>query len=127
MNDKINQFVPEHLFSVKISNEKTNVVALDLFPTQNDEIFGPTHHESGKFMAQEFLNFVSLLDGDGHPDAVDGGLDENPLLIVSGYDDRVQEQLRGLLHLDFWFVVTFNFLRTEVFQAHGSLQSAFHA
>ena len=50
-------------------------------------------------MAEELFDVVGLLDGDGDADGVDGGLDEDALLLVPGDDHRVQQRLLRLPHL----------------------------
>ena len=60
------------------------------------------------------------------PDAVDAGLDEDPLLLVPGHDDGVEEQLGRLLDLDLWLVVPLHLLAREVLQTHRGLQRPLH-
>ena len=72
MNDKVDEFVSQHLFSVKIGDQKANIITFDLFTTQDDKVFCPTHHKPGEFVAQQFFNLVCLLDGNGNTNAVDG-------------------------------------------------------
>ena len=99
---------------------------LNLLPSENDKVLGPPHHEPGELVGQQLLYLVRLLDGDRDPDGVDGGLDEDPLLLVPGDDDGVEQHLRRLLHLDLGLVVALHLLRGEVLQAHGRLQRALH-
>ena len=69
---------------------------------------------------------ASLLDGDGDADGVDGGLDEDALLLVPGDDDRVEEHLGRLAHLDLGLVVPLHLLTREVLQTHRGLQRPLH-
>ena len=50
MNDKVDEFVSQHLFSVKIGDQKANIITFDLFTTQDDKVFCPTHHKPDKSM-----------------------------------------------------------------------------
>ena len=50
------------------------------------------------FLSVSF-SLSSLLDGDGDPDGVDGGLDEDPLPLVPGDYDWAEEELLGGGHL----------------------------
>ena len=61
------QLVPEHFLRVKVGDEKADVVALNFLPPQDDKVFRPPHHESHEHLAQEGVDIVQLLDGNGHP------------------------------------------------------------
>lgn len=65
---------------------------LDFLSPEDDEIFRPPHHESHKLVAEQLLDLVGLLNSDGHPDGVDGGLDQDALFLVSGRNNRSTEQ-----------------------------------
>jgi hypothetical protein len=52
-----------------------DVVSFNLFSSEDDEIFCSSHHESHKFVAQQLLDLVGLLDGDRHADRVYARLD----------------------------------------------------
>ena len=104
MDDKVDQLVPIHLFSVEVGNQKTDVVALkqdtfyiltegpkskfsvnpylNLLSSENDKVFRPPHHESHELVTEQSLNLVGLFDGNGHSDGVDRGLDQNSLLLI---------------------------------------------
>lgn len=83
---------------------------LDFLSSENDEIFCPSHHESHELVTQKLFDLVSLFDGDGDPNGVDGRFDQNAFLLVSGNDHRIEDQLGRLLDLDFWLVVSLHLL-----------------
>ena len=62
MNDKVYKLVPQHLLSVKVSDEEADVVTLDLLPPQDDEVLGAAHHEPHELVAEQLLHVVRLLD-----------------------------------------------------------------
>lgn len=78
-------------------------------------------------MDQDVLDLVCLLDLDAYPHAVDAGLDEDSLVLVSRNDQRVQEDFGGGLGLDLGDIVTLRGLRCEVGQAEGGRETAPHA
>ena len=120
------QLVPEHFLRVKVGDEKADVVALNFLPPQDDKVFCPPHHESHEHLAQEGVDIVQLLDGNGHPHRVDAGLDHDRFLLIPGDDDRVEQKLRALPDLDLRLVVSFNLLTGEVLHTHGRLQRPLH-
>ena len=61
------QLVPEHFLCVEVGDEKTDVIALDLLSPQDDKVLCPSHHESHEHLAQQRVDVVQLLDGDGDP------------------------------------------------------------
>ena len=65
----------------------------------------------------------SLLDGDGDADGVDGGLDEDALLLVPGDDHRVQQHLGRLSHLNWikWINWIFRLKCTVIIQVINSM------
>lgn len=89
MNDKVDEFVSVHLLGVKIGDQETDIVPLDFFPPQDHKVFGSSHHEAHKLMAQKFLDLIGLLDGDGYPNRVDRWLDQNPFLLISRNNHRI--------------------------------------
>ena len=107
---------------MKVCDEKADVVALNLLPPQDDEVLCSPHHEAHEHPAEQAVNVVQLLDGDGDPHRIDAGLYQNFLLLVPGYDNRVQKQLRRLLDLNLRLVVSLHLLTGEVLEAHGGLQ-----
>lgn len=61
--------------------------------TENHKVLSTHRHEPGKLVAEDLLNLVRLLDGDGHADRVDRRLDENLLHLVTRHDERLEEDL----------------------------------
>ena len=61
------QLVPEHFLCVEVCDEKADVIALDLLPPQDDKVLRPPHHESHEHLAEQRVDIVQLLDGNGHP------------------------------------------------------------
>ena len=121
MNDKVDQFVPQHFFSMKIGNQETNVIAFNLFSPQNDEIFGTSHHESSEFVTKQLFNFICLFDCNWNSNTIDRRFNKNFFFVISGYGHRVEQEFWWLFDLNFRFVMAFNFLRWKIFQTHGSL------
>lgn len=72
------------------------------------------------------LDLVCLLDLDGYADTIDAGLDEYPLVLVTGNGQGRQENFRGGLRLNLGDIVSFGGLGCEVGQAEGSCQTAPH-
>ena len=71
MDNKVNQFVPEHFFGMKIGNKETYIISFYFFPSQNHEIFSTSHHETSEFMAEQFFNFISLFNSNRHTNTVE--------------------------------------------------------
>ena len=113
----------QHLLRVKVGDEEADVVALDLLPPQDHEVLRSPHHEAHELVAKQLLDVIRLFDCDRDPDRVDAGLYQDPLLLVPGHDDRVEEKLWRFLDLDLGLVVPLHLLAGEVLQTHGGLQS----
>ena len=56
---------------------------LDGFPSQNEERLGTLCQEAGELVDQDVFDLVCLLDSDADADAVDTGLDEDTLVLVT--------------------------------------------
>ena len=80
--------------------------------------------EAGELVDQDVLNLVRLLDLDGHADGVYAGLDEDPLVLVSGDRQGRQEDLGGRLGLDLGHVVPLGCLRGKVGERQRRRQAA---
>lgn len=63
---------------------------LDWFPPQHNEALRPLHHETREFVTKNAFNFVCLFDLDTESDGIDGGLDQDTLIFVARYRQRVQ-------------------------------------
>lgn len=97
---------------------------LDWFPPQDEESLGSLGQESGKLVDQDVFDFVGLLDLDADAHTVDAGLDEDSLVLVSGNDQGVQQNLGGGLGFDLRDIVSFGGLGSEVGQAEGGCHAA---
>jgi hypothetical protein len=62
---------------------------LDGLPSENEERFGTLCQEAGELVDQDVFDLVCLLDPDADADAVDTGLDEDTLVLVTGDSQRV--------------------------------------
>merc|ERR550534_1732450 len=62
MNDKVDKLVPQHLLGVKVSYEEADVIALNILPPQDDEVFRASHHEPHELVTEQLLHVVRLLD-----------------------------------------------------------------
>lgn len=80
--------------------------------------------EAGELVDQDVLNLVGLLDLYGHPDRVDGRLDEHPLVLVTGDRQGRQQHLGGALGLDLGDVVSLGCLGGEVAEGEACRQAA---
>lgn len=127
VDHEIDQLVFVHLLRVEVGDQEADVVALDRFPAQNDKVLGSHHHEPGELVAENFLDFVGLLDGDADPDGVDARLDQDALLFVARNDDRIEEEFLAAPHLDLGFIVSLDDLRREVDETHRGGQCVPHS
>jgi len=107
---KVDQFVLEHLFSVKVRDEKRDVIALpyissrlsevvtitnlDRFPPQDEERFSSLGQETCEFVDQDVFNLVCLLYPYADTDTVDARLDKDPFVLITRHRKRIEE--------DFW-------------------------
>ena len=62
---------------------------LDGFPSEDEEGLGTLCQEAGELVDQDVLNLVCLLDSDADTDAVDAGLDEDTLVLITRDSQRV--------------------------------------
>lgn len=97
---------------------------LDRFPPQNEEGLGALFQESGELVYQDVLDLVGLLNLDADAHAVDAGLDEDALVLVTRNRQGRQEDLWRRPGLDFGDIVTLGGLGCEVGQAEGGCQAA---
>ena len=95
MDNKVNQFVPEHFFGMKIGNEETYIISFYFFPSQNHEIFSTSHHETSEFMAEQFFNFISLFNSNRHPNTVE--TKSNYLICSQFFSENTYTKFRQLL------------------------------
>ena len=126
LDDEIHQLVLVHLLSVEVGDQEADVVALHGFPTKNKEVVRSHHHKAHKLMAQNLLNFVSLLNSNTDSKRIDRSLDENLLLLVSANNHRGQQQFLAAPHFHFWLVVPLHNLRREVLKAHRCCDGRSH-
>lgn len=67
----------EHLFGMKICDQKTNIVSLlkiryfHGLSSENNEILGPHHHKSCELMTKYSLDFIRLFNLNTDPNRVD--------------------------------------------------------
>lgn len=100
---------------------------LDGFPSQNEERFGALCQEAGELVDQDVFDLVCLLDSNADTDAVDGGLDQDTLVLVAGNGQGVQEDFGRGLSFDLGDIMAFGCLGSEVGQRHGGRQRRPHA
>lgn len=93
LDDEVDELVLVHVLDVAVGDEERDVVALDGHAPEDDEGLGAHHEEAGKFVGEDALDVVGLLDLDAEPDRVDRGLDEDLLGRVAGDDERGEEDL----------------------------------
>lgn len=67
-------------------NNKTN---LNRLPPENKEVLRSLRQEPRELVHQNMLNLICLLDLDADTDRVDTGLDEDPLVLITGYRERI--------------------------------------
>lgn len=80
--------------------------------------------ETGELVDQDVLDLVGLLDLDGHADGVYAGLDEDPLVLVSGNGQGRKEDLGGGLSFDLGHVVSLGRLGGEIGERQRRRQAA---
>lgn len=84
----------QHLLCVEIGDQERDIVSLNWFPSQNDEALCSLLQEPCKFVDQDVLDFVCLLDLNAYTDTVDTGLDENALILVARDGEWVEDDFR---------------------------------
>jgi hypothetical protein len=113
----------KHFFSVGVGDQERDIISLrsliqspargnirlylDWLPPQNEEGFGALSEEAGELMDQDVLNFVCLLYSDADAHAVDTGLYEDLLILITGNGERVQQHFWGALCFDLGDIVSF--------------------
>lgn len=70
--------------------EKAGETHLRGLASHDDELLSTLHQEAGEFVAQNFFDFVSLFNFNGHSDRVNGRLDQASLILTSGNNHLVQ-------------------------------------
>ena len=96
----------QHLFRMEVRDQKRNVVSLmhfsimsqlkmrashlHGFPSQDEERFRSLGQESCEFVDQNVLNLICLLDADAHANAIHAWFNQNFLILVPGYSQRIQ-------------------------------------
>ncbi len=78
-------------------------------------------------MHQNLLNIIRLLNLDANPYTVDARLDQDPLILISCDNERIQQDFGGRLSFDFGDIVSFRGLRGEVGEAEGGGEGGAHA
>ena len=114
MNDKVHEFVLVHLFRMEVSDQETDVIALNRLSSEDEEVLSPHHHEPHELLAKDLLNLIRLLNGNGYTNGVYRGLDLDFFLLVSADDERGQQKLLTTPPFDFGLVVSLDNLALEV-------------
>lgn len=83
--------------------------------------------EARELVHQDVLDLVGLLDLDADADRVDGGLDQDALVLVARNGQRRQEDLGGRLGLDLGDIVSLGRLGGEVGERQRGSQTASYA
>ena len=117
----------QHLLGVEVRNQEGDIVALDRFPPQNVERLGALCQESRKLVDQNMFDLIRLLDLDAYPHAVDTWFDVHPLILVSRYGERVEDDFWGARGFDFRDIVSFRGLGSEVGQGERGRERRAHA
>jgi len=111
---EVHQLVLVHLLGVEVGDEEGDVVALHRLAPQDDEVVCAHHQEPHKLVAEDALDVITLLDGDGHTQGVDGGFNQDLLLVVARHYHGVHHQLLARPHLHLRLVVPLHDLAVEV-------------
>ena len=123
----------EHGLGVGVGDEEADVkvghlpvLALvdDGLPSEHKEVLGSLGEEAHEPLRKDVIKLIELLKAYTDTDRVDGTLDEDLLLLVSGDEDRVHEKLVAHLCLNLGLVVTLNNLGGKVLDAKGSSDGA---
>jgi hypothetical protein len=98
--------VLQHLLGVEIRNQERNIIALsqsastptlhrltylNRLPPQDKKGLCALRQESRELVHKDMLNLIRLLDLDADSNAIDAGLDQDALVLISGDGERVQQ------------------------------------
>jgi hypothetical protein len=100
----------QHLQTVRTSSH----TYLDRLPPQNKERFCALGQETCELMHQYMFYLICLLDLYAHTHAINTWFDEDLLVFVSRYRERVEKDFRRASGFDFGYIVSFGGLRCEV-------------
>lgn len=107
LNDEVNYFVLQHSLRVGVRYEERYIITLQAIwagitaaakitrlnrlSPQYDEALCSLHHETRELVTEDALNFVRLLDPDAETDGIDWRLNQDTLVFISRYRQRVQQ------------------------------------
>lgn len=91
-DDEINELVLEHGFSVEIGDKERDIVAVNGLAAQDDKSFCTLHQETHESSAENFFNFIGLLNFDGETNGVDGDFNQYFFLFITSNADRWQKE-----------------------------------
>lgn len=100
--------------SLRIGDGCANVTYPHRFTSQDEERLRALSQESRKLMYQNILDFVGLLDTNADAHTVHTGLDQDPLALIAGHCERVQEHFGRTGGFDFGDIVSLGGLGCEV-------------
>lgn len=97
---------------------------IDRLPPQNEERLGSLRQEPRELVHEDVLDLVRLLYPYAHAHAVDRGLDEHALFLVSGHGQGVEDELGRGSRFDLGDIMSFGCLRGKVGQREGGGEGA---
>ena len=86
----------------------------DRFPPKDEESLRPLCQKSRKLMHKDILNLVRLLDLDGNADTVHARFDQDALVLIAAYAERIEQELRRGPRFDLRHIVSFRGLAGEI-------------
>lgn len=84
------------------------------FTSQYKEGLGALSQESRKFVNQDILDLVRLLDANADAHTVHAGLNENPLILIASHCQWVQKHFGGTGSFNFRHVMSLGSLGCEI-------------
>ena len=95
------------------------LIHLDRFSSQNKECLRSLCQKPRELVHQYVLDLVGLLDFYAKPYAVDTRLNEYALVFISGYSQRIKEELGRCGSFNLGYIVALRHLRGEVREGEG--------
>ena len=127
LNDEVDQLVLQHLLCMEVGDQEGDVVSLDRFPPEDNKALCSLLQEPCELVDQNVFDLICLLNLDAYAHAVDAGLDEDALVLVTRDGKRVQNYFGRRCGFDFGHIVSFRGLRGEVGQRDGGRERGAHA
>mmetsp|Transcript_28364 Transcript_28364/g.69874 ORF Transcript_28364/g.69874 Transcript_28364/m.69874 type:complete len:203 (+) Transcript_28364:273-881(+) len=126
LHDEFDDLALDHVLHVRVRHKERDVVPLHGHTPQHLERLRPLRQEPHELPTQNLLKLIRLFHPDVDARAVDGTLDETPLVFVARDEHGIQDQLRAILELDLRLVVALHHLARKVLDAQREVQRLAH-